>query len=50
MLGLEAREVTSFTMREMHPLTPAMEGNACNKANFTLVSDMGPFKANLCRA
>jgi hypothetical protein len=47
MLGLEAREVTSFTMREMHPLSPAMEGKAYTKANFTLASDMGHFKANL---
>ena len=48
MLGLEAREMTSFMMREMHPLSTAMEGKACNKARFTLASDMEPLQANLC--
>ena len=45
---MEAREVTSFMVRKMHLFSPAMEGKACNKDSFTLVSDMEPLQTSLC--
>ena len=48
MLGLEAREVTSFMTGEMHPLSLAMEGKACKSDSFTLTYDMEPLQAKLC--
>ena len=48
ILGFEAKEFISFMIREIHPLSPAMEGRACNNANLMLASEEDPLDAILC--